>query len=77
MIPAGLQMVNTFVGCGSNMAETKPLCFTLVFVMTSACSISEYRTIIKFDARFDPNVMLPNMLWMQRNSAPGANNCPL
>ena len=43
----------------------------------SVCSTSEYRTIIHFDAHFDPKVILINMLWMQRNSAPDASMCPV
>ena len=34
-------------------------------MMTNVCSTSEYRTIINFNTRFDPNVFSVNMLWCQ------------
>ena len=46
-------------------------------MMTSVFSTTEYRTLIYFDGRFDPKVILINMLLMQRNSAPDASMCPV
>jgi len=39
-------------------------------VMTSVCITLEYRTIVCYDARFDPKTTLVNMLWICRKGPP-------
>ena len=49
----------------------------ILSMMTSACSTLEYRKNNYFGTRFNPIVILVNMLWMQTKGLPDASLCHL